>query len=412
MLAQTTLSICAIMKDEAPYLLEWLEFHKIVGVQKFYLYENGSGSEIAEIVQPYLESGEIVLHDWPVSPGQLPAYEHCLRTYQQDSEWIAFIDLDEFLFPTIDNELKDVLKEFIAMAGVGVNWLMFGTSGHNVKPEGLQIENFTRRAETDFSWNQHVKSIIRPDRVLHPFDPHFFICKDDGLVVTEEGLPLSSAITDRVSVSKIRINHYFTRSREDMQRKMLRGTADGAASRTWEFLESADRNEVEDMTIQRFLPQLKQAIGTHPTTVHRSVTTVSETEVRCDSSLLWTGYLDYPKVSRLVYGSVLFIAGWVIGKDQVVKIQAIVENDVIDEIPVGISRPDVLEAYQFVTESALLGFCGTLNLNQLPNQGIVYLRAVLTDRSSASYGYFRIAKNIESPDFVDLENEVLSHERA
>ncbi|NJO79378.1 MAG: glycosyltransferase family 92 protein [Cyanobacteria bacterium RM1_2_2] len=87
------------MKYEAPYLLEWLEFHKLVGVQKFYLYDNGDGIDTIGILYPYFESGEVILHDWPVAPGQLPAYKHCLQTYSQDSEWIAFIDLDEFLFP-------------------------------------------------------------------------------------------------------------------------------------------------------------------------------------------------------------------------------------------------------------------------------------------------------------------------
>ena len=35
-------SICAIFKNEAKYLREWIEFHKIVGVEHFYLYNNFS----------------------------------------------------------------------------------------------------------------------------------------------------------------------------------------------------------------------------------------------------------------------------------------------------------------------------------------------------------------------------------
>ena len=412
MSAQIALSICAIMKDEAPFLLEWLEFHKIVGVQRFYLYENGSGEDIAGIAQPYLDSGEVILHDWPVSPGQLPAYEHCLRTYCQDSEWIAFIDLDEFLFPTVGSDLKDVLSEFTLAPGIGVNWLMFGTSGHDVRPKGLQIENFTKRSETNFLGNLHVKSIIRPDQVLRPLDPHIFIYKNDGLAVTEIHEPFSRGMTDSVSVAKLRINHYFTRSREDMRHKMLRGRADGGLLRTWELLESADRNEVEDVTIQRFLPQLKQAINAHPITMHSSVTIVSEVEVVCDSDLLWLGYLDYPKISRLVYGSILFISGWVIGKQaSVTAIRVIAQNNLIAEIPINILRPDVLESYPFATDSALLGFHGTLNLNHILSQDIVHLQAVFADQSFAPYGYFRISQSAEISNCLDIENEVSMREQ-
>lgn len=39
------LSIGAIFKDEAPYLAEWIEFHRLVGVEHFFLYDNLSTDE-------------------------------------------------------------------------------------------------------------------------------------------------------------------------------------------------------------------------------------------------------------------------------------------------------------------------------------------------------------------------------
>jgi hypothetical protein len=35
------LSICAIFRHEAPYLREWIEFHKLIGAERFFLYDNG-----------------------------------------------------------------------------------------------------------------------------------------------------------------------------------------------------------------------------------------------------------------------------------------------------------------------------------------------------------------------------------
>ena len=413
MKSKVILSVCAIMKDEAPYLLEWLEFHKVVGVQRFYLYDNGSSDNTIEILQTSINAGEVILHEWPVSPGQLPAYEHCLQTYQQDSEWIAFIDLDEFLFPTEAESLRDILSEFDSVSGIGVNWLIFGTSGHQTRPDGLQIENFTRRAETDFAANRCVKSIVRPEQVSHFGDPHFFSCQENESVVTEDHLLLSSAMADHVSVAKLRINHYFTRSREEMHKKILRGRSDTGTSRSLEFLEDHDRNEVEDTTIQRFIPQLKQAIERHVIAMHKSFVSVPEIEMICDSNLLWTGYLDYPQVNCPIYGSTLFVSGWIIGKqDSVVAVQFIVQDTVISEIPVNIRRPDVLEIYQFVTDSNLLGFRGTLSLHQLPCQGTVHLQARLANGSTASCGYFKIDKTTGMVPDSHPENEVLSYERA
>jgi glycosyltransferase involved in cell wall biosynthesis/tetratricopeptide (TPR) repeat protein len=260
--AKCELSVCAIMKDEAPYLIEWLEFHKIVGVERFYLYNNNSTDNTIDILQPYLKSGEVILHDWPVTPGQIPAYEHCLSAYKIESDWIAFIDLDEFLFPTEKEDLKEVLKEFDGVVGVGVNQLFFGSSGHEVRPEGLQIEHFTKRAADNFDSNKYVKSIVRTEQVLRPSCPHFFIpISKDTFSVTENREPLSSSIAQKTSVQKLRINHYYTKSQEEMKLKLIRGWACGVENpRTWLHWEYHDRNEVEDLTIQRFIPKLRQAV--------------------------------------------------------------------------------------------------------------------------------------------------------
>ena len=48
------LSICAIYRDEAPYLAEWIEFHRLVGVERFFLYDHMSQDHHLEVLAPYL----------------------------------------------------------------------------------------------------------------------------------------------------------------------------------------------------------------------------------------------------------------------------------------------------------------------------------------------------------------------
>ncbi|VXD18746.1 hypothetical protein PL8927_610008 [Planktothrix serta PCC 8927] len=259
---QCELSICAIMKNEAPYLMEWLEFHKLVGVERFYLYNNNSTDETLDIIEPYIKSGQVILHNWPFSPGQQTlAYEHCLETYCFESQWIAFIDLDEFLYPTEHRNLRDVLKELSEVPAVGVNMLYFGTSGHLTRPDGLQIENFTMRGTDDFKDNKLIKSIVHPDLVLPPTCPHFFPpINPQTYGVTENQQPLLSSMTAEVSVQKLRINHYCTRSQADMIQKAMRGDAFFPWQKSLEGLEDLNRNDIQDLTIQRFVAPLKQAL--------------------------------------------------------------------------------------------------------------------------------------------------------
>ena len=71
------LALCAIFQNDAPFLQEWIEFHKLQGVEHFYLYNNRSQDEFKEVLAPYVESGEVTLVEWPFT---YPENDH--------SQWI------------------------------------------------------------------------------------------------------------------------------------------------------------------------------------------------------------------------------------------------------------------------------------------------------------------------------------
>ena len=68
------LAICAIFKDEAPYLLEWLAFHRMMGVDAFVLYDNGSSDGGGGLIRASQYAEAVTLIDWSDRPGQLSAY--------------------------------------------------------------------------------------------------------------------------------------------------------------------------------------------------------------------------------------------------------------------------------------------------------------------------------------------------
>src|ERR1043166_6932935 len=90
------LAACLIFKNEAVYLKEWLDFHRLVGVEKFFLYNNASEDNYKTVLQPYIEKGIVALHDFPMAPpnAQTEAYNLCLKTHRRHARWIAFIDID------------------------------------------------------------------------------------------------------------------------------------------------------------------------------------------------------------------------------------------------------------------------------------------------------------------------------
>ena len=108
---QYQLSICAIFKNEARYLREWIEFHRIVGVEHFYLYNNNSTDGYLTEIENYIKEGIVDLFQWEMYPGQVQAYMDCIQN-KASTKWLAFIDIDEFLFPVEHDGLLEVLEEY------------------------------------------------------------------------------------------------------------------------------------------------------------------------------------------------------------------------------------------------------------------------------------------------------------
>lgn len=281
------LAVATIIKNEADYLREWLEFHKLVGAERFFVYDNGSDDGSLDVLAPYRKSGAVVVTTWPESPGQLGAYSHCAKTYADDASWIAFIDIDQFFFAPDGQDLREVLADFDRpdVGGVAVNYADFGSSGRVVPSQRPVIESYLHRMADDgcvplphlrrrrllgalkppsyHPLSAHVSSVVRPARVKSFASPHHANYRRGTHAVTETGERTSGPLTRRVSMARLRMNHYWTKSVEECRQKFRRGRADTGVIRAWpdEFLLREAAMQVLDVTILRYAEQLREALG-------------------------------------------------------------------------------------------------------------------------------------------------------
>jgi Glycosyltransferase family 92 len=257
------LSVCAVYRDEAPYLREWIEFHRLVGVERFYLYDNGSTDEHLDVLEPYLREGSVTVHDWPGESTQLPAYADCVARYGDESRWIAFIDLDEFLFSPTGRPLPELLPRYEGEAGVVVNVAIFGPCGHSTRPSGLVTESYQMQLESHRT--RLVKTIADPLAVERPAGPHHFEYAW-GLAVDENGHPVRGNWTKSVSYSALRINHYVTKSEEELRAKLTLPRADNAPEPR-DYLHrllAAGKEPAQNFpesSIAIYLPALREAVA-------------------------------------------------------------------------------------------------------------------------------------------------------
>lgn len=271
------LSAVAAIKNEAPYLDEWLGFCVLEGIDHVLLYDNASTDHTREVLRPWIAAGYVELVDWPLhwkSGAQTKAFVDALGRLRGRTRWAAFIDVDEYLFSPTGEQLPAVLQRYEGHAGVIVNWQCYGSSGHKTRPPGLTIESYTRRARTNWARNRRVKTIVDPLLAVRPRSAHLFDVEDGTSLVTEDETPVRVVRTAngrrmlrhvaarlpylpfdpysktepsirQVSVSGLRINHYVTRSEEEMPLKYKdRNTMTERDRRS--HARYHDRNEVED----------------------------------------------------------------------------------------------------------------------------------------------------------------------
>ena len=224
---ETFLAVCAIAKDEGPYFKEWIEWHRRIGVDRFYIYDNESTDETRRVLAPYIEAGIVEYHDFPGYRRQLAAYDDCLERHRLDTRWIAFIDLDEFIVPVKDSTLPEFLSRFADAPVVEINWLVFGSGGARKREPGGVMERFRRHSHPDHRLNHHVKSIVNPRRVYGMIGCHE-AARIDGRGADSHGNTISRSWRDRdPQQDVIRINHYAVRSYEEFREKQGRGRASG-----------------------------------------------------------------------------------------------------------------------------------------------------------------------------------------
>ena len=241
------LAVCAIAKDEGVYFEEWIEWHRRMGVEKFYIYDNGSTDDTKKVLQPYVDTGIVDLIPFPGEKMQLTAYDDCLAKHRFEMRWLAFIDIDEFIVPVKDRSVTEFLKRFEQFPAVEINWLVYGSNGETKKSSLPVMERFTMHSREDHILNRHVKSIVNPRRVFTMTGCHE-AARINGKAADSHGNPITVCFRDRAPQQDvIRINHYAVKSKEEFVEKQNRGRAAGKTRFITEaYFNRFDLNDIPD----------------------------------------------------------------------------------------------------------------------------------------------------------------------
>ena len=141
--------IVGCMKNEAPYIVEWVAYHRAIGVDNFLIYTNDCTDGTSEILDRLQQLG-VLQHrnndDWKGNSPQQSALNKALKEpVIQNAEWIAHIDVDEFINIRCGNgTLADFFAAVPDATNVAMTWRLFGHNGVTQLRDELVIEQFGR----------------------------------------------------------------------------------------------------------------------------------------------------------------------------------------------------------------------------------------------------------------------------
>lgn len=265
------LTVCAIAKNEANYIEEFIVYHQLMGVEHFFIYDNESTDATLQTLLKFPDELVTVI-PWPKNPPQFEAYNHFLKsTWATQTEWCAFIDIDEFLVPKID--FSAPARKFLQTLPLSVSvfaprWRLFGSNGLVSGSNDLVIERFTRRCAAP---DKHVKSIVRTAKVSSVGNnPHVFRVIE-GDIVDEKlnKLPKEYAILEPGPADLFCIHHYHTKSMaEYFERKLSK--PDPGSGRNYsnkqveEMFYAHDVNEVYDFSAAKWNEAVRDKLSQMP----------------------------------------------------------------------------------------------------------------------------------------------------
>lgn len=226
-------AIIAIAKNENLYIREWVEWHKSIGFDRIYIGDNNEtdGERVADAIGDYIESGYVRKTDlFGLECYQIPYHTMEISTISGEYDWVAFVDIDEFIrldgFRTIGEFLSQY--KFNECREVLLYWRTYTDGGMLDAEDG----NYSVTRFTEWKDREEVEgkpllnmSVFKGMAGVSGMKKQHGYDKRDPSCLNAEGVPLYDGSVQRPAVySGAWIDHYATKTcGEYIRQKYFRG---------------------------------------------------------------------------------------------------------------------------------------------------------------------------------------------
>jgi len=267
----------SMMKEEGPYLLEWVAHQIAIGFTDIVVYTNDCTDGTDRMLIRLEELGLAHHRVNRIAPGRKPQ-PSAIRQAQTDpvvcaSDWVMVFDADEF--PAIrhgDGTLDALIAAVEERGGNGIviTWRVFGSAGIRRWSPAPVTEQFLMAAPPVWNKGWGVKTLFRFDPGIWKLGIHRPTMRNKVLDtdvprsvhwLNGSGDPMEDyfkfrgwrSILRTVGYDWVQMNHYAVKSAEAYLLRTMRGNVNDKAGKYDDgYWALQDRNEMRDDTMLRY----------------------------------------------------------------------------------------------------------------------------------------------------------------
>ncbi|WP_439143432.1 glycosyltransferase family 2 protein [Planktotalea sp.] len=270
-MSSDTYTVVSTMKNEGPYILDWVAHYKTLGFDHILVCTNDCTDPTVDILLRLQELGYVTQHNTIVRKAGIhrSALRQASRRYDivMDAKWVFVCDVDEYLNVHMgDGSVRALVEGSGEDADViSVPWRIFGPDGIETLKDAPVTEQFTKG---EFEWDEKerpttgkfVKSIYTNQHKFQRMGLHAPVSLDEHVGDTKRVLPggadyvIDGARTDNPPLfTHAQVNHYALRSMESFLIKRARGRANHSSHVLgMDYWNKFNLNDEKDTSIDRY----------------------------------------------------------------------------------------------------------------------------------------------------------------
>ena len=273
-------AIVTTMKNEGPFILEWLAYHRTIGVEDFLIYTNDCTDGTDTMLQILQDKGIVQHRENPFRENGLKPQHAALQASDdepmiKDADWLICMDVDEFINIKCGAGRLDDLYDAIGDSNmVSITWRLFGNSDIHKFKDGMIIEDYDRCAPElirkphqawGFKTLFHNIGIFKKMGVHRPKGLKPQLWEDiDWVNGSGAQMPSNMYRNGWRSTSKtygydlVQLNHYAVRCAESFLVKRDRGRVNHVdRDQGMAYWFRMNNNAMKERTIQRMIPAVR-----------------------------------------------------------------------------------------------------------------------------------------------------------